>query len=295
MKKLFSLVAVCCFLAACSEEPTPQPLPEGTAASPAFETAPAQPPSPVEEIRDALGIGKSGELKKVGDAIVVANLARTKVADLSALKGEELRKVDVMETAVADLSPLAGQPVEELYAEKTKVRSLEPLKDMPLTKIYLSETEVSDLSALAGKSLVELNLVDTQVADLSPLSDCRLGTLWLRRCPISDLAPLAGTGLVSLDVGETKVADISVLGTMPSLKRLHIAETDVTDLTPLAGLNLERLIFSPWKIEKGLDEIRKMASLQQLDVSFDNQQGQALRPDEFWKRWDAGDIEPTSK
>lgn len=257
---------------------------------PAFEQAPAQPASPVAAVRDALGIGKSGELKKVGDDIVVANLARTKVTDLSALSGQQLRKVDIMGTDVSDLSPLAGQPIEELYAEQSQIQSIDPLRGMPLATLYLSETSVADLSPVGGQSFVELNLVDTQVADLSPLKTSSLGTLWLRRTPVEDISPLASTGLVSLDIGETKVADLKPLGSMTTLRRLHIAESNVTDLTPIAGLALERLIFSPWKIEKGLDEIRGISTLQQLDVSFDDASGNALKPEEFWKRWDAGEI-----
>ena len=288
MRSVCSIVVVV-ILVGCGE---PAGQPKREIAIPAeFETAPAQPPSPVAKIRQQLGIGKDGELKKVGDAIVAANLRQTKVTSLEALVGQALRSIDLMETAVEDLSPLEGQPVEELFAERTKVVSLEPLAELPLQKLYLSETPVADLTPLRGKRIAELNLVDTKVSDLTPLAECSLGTLWLRRCPIESIEPLANTRLQSLDVGETKVSDLTPLATISSLQRLHIAETDVTDLTPIASLPLTRLIFSPWKIEKGLDAIREMKTLQQLDVSFDDAGGNALRPEEFWRRWDAGEIE----
>lgn len=285
---VFGISAVSIIVAGCGGS-VPDPV-DSSASNAVFETAPARPASPVKEIRDALGIGRSGELKKVGDKVVTANLAMTKVSDLSPLSSEALRMIDLRGTPVEDLSPIANQPIEEFYAEQSKVTDIGPLAEMPLDKLYLSATDVSDLIPLAGKSFSELNLVDSQVSDLTPLSDCSLGTLWLRRCPVESVAALSGTGLVSLDVGETNVSDLSPLASITSLRRLQIAETPVTDLTPIAKLPLERLIFSPWNIEKGLDEIRGMSTLQQLDVSFDDAGGQALRPEEFWKRWDAGEI-----
>lgn len=292
MRPRFSAFAGICALsvifAGCGGS-APDPV-DSSASNAVFETAPARPASPVKEIRDALGIGRNGELQKVGEKVVSANLAMTKVSDLSPLSSEALRMIDLRGTPVEDLSPISNHPIEEFYAEQSKVTDIGPLADMPLDKLYLSGTEVSDLTPLAGKSFSELNLVDSEVYDLTPLSDCSLGTLWVRRCPLKSVAELSNTGLVSLDVGETDVSDLSPLASITSLRRLHIAETPVTDLTPIAKLPLERLIFSPWNIETGLDEIRGMSTLQQLDVSFDDAGGQALRPEEFWKRWDAGEI-----
>ena len=287
MRSLALLTIIAAIVCGCSDPPAREKTPVAVPA--AMEVAPAQPASPVASIRKALGIGKAGELKKVGDSIVAANLQRTDATSLAPLADQQLRLLDIKDTSIADLSPLAGQPIEELYAENSKVESIEPLRGMPLSKLYLSQTAVSDLTALENVRLVELNLVDSKVADLTPLAGASIGTLWLRRCPVEDLSPLSAVRLVSLDVGETKVADLSPLSGMLSLKRLQIAETDVTDLTPLADIQLDRLVFSPWKIEKGLEVIREMSSLQQLDVAFDDS-GNALRPDEFWKRWDAGEL-----
>lgn len=257
-----------------------------------MEIAVAQPESPIKQLRADLGIGRAGDLKRVGDAVVSADLGGTRVSDLTPLAGQALRKLDLRGTDVTDLSPVASHPIEELYVEATPITDIGPVAEMPLSIAYFSQTDVSDISALAGKSFRELNLVDTNVVDLKPLADCQFGTLWLRRSAVKDLSPLVGTGLVSLDVGETPVADITALASLPTLKRLHIAGTDVTDLRPLKDLRLERLVFSPWKIAEGLEVVRAMDSLQQLDTSFDDQSGQALRPEEFWKRWDAGDIKP---
>ena len=106
---------------------------------------------------------------------------------------------------------------------------------------------------------------------------------------MKDLAPIAEHGLVSLDVQGSAINDLSSLVKMTSLKRLNISQTDVTDLTPLAGLELSRLIFSPEKITKGIEAVRNMASLQELDTSFEGN-SRPMSPSEFWERYDAGEF-----
>jgi internalin A len=65
---------------------------------------------------------------------------------------------------------------------------------------------------------------------------------------------------------------------MKSLERLHIGNTPVRDLTPLAGLKLTRLIFDPARITNGLDGIRQMASLKELGTTLETR----MPPDQFW-------------
>jgi hypothetical protein len=74
-----------------------------------------------------------------------------------------------------------------------------------------------------------------------------------------------------------------------TLKRLNIAGSAVSDLRPLAGLSLTRLIFTPSKIEHGIEIVRGMQSLEALDVQFEDADA-VLRPDEFWHKYDAGDF-----
>jgi internalin A len=114
-----------------------------------------------------------------------------------------------------------------------------------------------------------------------------LKTLWVASTKITDLSPLVGKDLTSLDVEKTPVNDLSVLSGMSSLRRLNIAEAAVTDLTPLARVRLERLIFTPSRIENGLDVVRQMPTLQTLGTNFDRQMPAA----EFWKALDAGQLD----
>lgn len=216
--------------------------------------------------------------------IVAAALAGSGIADITPLKGQPLAALDAASLPVADLVPLAGMALKELYLEKSKVEDLGPLEGMPLEKLYLSETSVADLSPLKGMQLAELNLLGTAVSDLSPLAEARIEQLWLNRCPVRDITPLANHPLVSLTLEATDVADISPLAQIPTLQRLHIAETPVTDLSPVASLSLTRLIFTPGRIERGLDGVRDMSTLTEIGPSLERR----LSPGEFWTEYDAG-------
>ena len=253
----------------------PEPASDEPAATKAAPT-PTAPPRRVsddqsamtiDQLRERLGIGKAGEIRKVGGKIVA---------------------MDLRGTRVKDLTPLAGLPLQQLFLEDTEVSDLSPLAGMPLEQLYLANAQVTDLSPLAGMSLQELNLVGTPLEDLSGLADVELGTLWVPQTKVTDLAPLADKSLVSLDLQDTPVSDLSPLSGNPSLRRLHIGGTAVTDLSPLAGLRLERLIFSPQKITTGIEAIRNMDSLRGLDVSFEPT-SQVMTPQQFWERYDAGE------
>src|SRR5690606_26777310 len=87
---------------------------------------------PIAQMRQRLGIGEAGQIRKVGGKIVA---------------------MDLRGTPVKDLSPLAGLPLRQLFLEETRVADLAPLADMPLEQLYLSNTQVTDLSPLAGMSL----------------------------------------------------------------------------------------------------------------------------------------------
>ena len=130
-----------------------------------------------------------------------------------------------------------------------------PLKAMKLTGLYLNRTPVTDLAPLAGMPMEMLNLYETPVKDLSPLKGMPIKFLWLNRTKVSDLSPIATCPLVSLTLHRTKVADISPLRRVETLERLHIGETPVSDLTPLAKLKLSRLIFTPGTIKKGMEDL----------------------------------------
>lgn len=208
--------------------------------------------------------------------------------DISPLADVPLRFLSLRGNPVADLAPLRDAPIEELYLEETQVADLSPLKALPLRTLWLNHAPVRDLKPLAGMPITNLNLLGTNVADLTPLKGLPLESLWLNETPVTDLSPLADCPLVSLTVHKAPVRDLLVLRKIPSLARLHIGESAVTDLRPLEGLRLTRLIFTPSRIEHGLDVVRNMATLRELDAEF--REPQPLAPGEFWRRYDAGEF-----
>jgi internalin A len=134
--------------------------------------------------------------------------------------------------------------------------------------------------------LTELMLVGTKVEDLGPLHGAPLQFLWLNETHINDISSLSGCPLVSLTLHRTKVADLTPLSNMISLKRLHIGDTLVTNLAPLKGLVLERLIFNPENIKNGLEFIRNMPTLTELGVTLETR----MPPAEFWAMVDQGKV-----
>ncbi|MDY0167124.1 MAG: hypothetical protein RBS80_11310 [Thermoguttaceae bacterium] len=281
--------------------------PEPSAGSPA-DVAPTEPaargsqeesaPTPVTEegLRAALkranpGLGDEVGVAGDGRAILAVEAHDRNLKDITPLRGLPLVALDLARTAVEDLEPLRGMPLRELYLEDTPVNDLGPLKGAPLEKLYLSQTKVADLGALeTAVHLKELNLVDAKVSDLSPLAGLpQLEMLWLTGCPVENIASLARVrSLVSLTLEKTKVKDLSPLEGHPLL-RLHIGETPITDLTPLRSMHLTRLIFTPGRIEKGIEHARNMRTLRELGTEFsDPRVRPPMPPSEFWAKYDAG-------
>ncbi len=206
-------------------------------------------------------------------------------------EGGPIVAVQLTETGVSDLSPLAGLKLFALYIEKTHVTDLSPIRGMPIRELYLSDTIVKDLSPLKGMPLQVLNLLRTRVHDLEPLAKMPLRTLWLNDTKVSSIEPLRGVPLESLTLKGTKVADLGPLEHMPTLQRLHIAESSVTDLTPLRFVNLNRLVFTPSNITAGLDYARQMPTLRHIGTKFDEHEQNPMPSVQFWELFDKGEIE----
>jgi len=60
----------------------------------------------------------------------------------------------------------------------------------------------------------------------------------------------------------------------------------VSDLSPIAGMPLITLIIDPKKITKGIEDLRRMTSLQTIGYDGNNK----WPPAEFWKKYDAGEF-----
>lgn len=79
--------------------------------------------------------------------------------------------------------------------------------------------------------------------------------------------------------------DLTPLKGLP-LTTLELRNCDqAKDVTPLADLPLTDVGLSPKTISRGMDVLRRMKSLKTIRVG-----NAAFAPDEFWKRYDAGEF-----
>jgi hypothetical protein len=216
--------------------------------------------------------------------VVAAELTGTAVTDLSPLKGVPFKVLDLRGTKIKNLSPLKGMPLTNLYLEGTPVEDIAPLKGMKLVELYLSNAKVKDLAPLAGMPLRQLNLLGAPIDKVEALRGLPLEMLWLNETGVEDIEPLAGCPLMSLTLHKTPVRDISPLAECGTLRRLHIGETEVTDLTAITGLPLTRLIFTPSKIAIGLRKVREMKTITEIGATFETR----MPPEIFWSLYDEG-------
>jgi formylglycine-generating enzyme required for sulfatase activity len=82
-------------------------------------------------------------------------------------------------TGITDISPLKGQPLRLLELYKTTVSDLSAVEDMPLEWLNLTDTTVTDLSVLKGKPLRSIIMHRCPATDLTPLEGAPLERLTL--------------------------------------------------------------------------------------------------------------------
>lgn len=241
-----------------------------------------------DELRRKLKTNEMATFLVSGNDIVEANLFRSGVRSVEALKGVPLRGLDLGFTQVTDLSPLQDMKLETLVLENVPVSDISVIKGMPLRILKLQNTKVTDFSVLQGMPLEQLNLLNLAFSDLSLLKDMPLQILWLAGTQVTELSELPGRKLVSVDVERTAVSSLEPLATISTLRRLNIAGTQVTDVTPLHSLRLERLVLSPERIRTGMEGLRNSKSLVLIQTTIEEE----MSADDFWKRYDLGVWKP---
>ncbi len=228
-----------------------------------------------------------GQFFMQGGLLMGASLAECQVADISPLAGSRLIELDLSLNPLSDISPLKGMPLQRLFLEKTQVSDLSPVKGAPLMDIYVSDSPVDDVAALSGMPLTQVHLIRTKVRDISALKGAPLESAWFNDSPVESFAALEGAPVVSLTLKGTKISDLSPVKNMPRLERLHIGRTAVTDLSPLEGSRLTRLVFTPARVTKGID-IAKGLSLGEIGTEFGEGPKDLLPPVQFWPKYDNG-------
>ena len=226
-----------------------------------------------------------GKFHQENGLIVAAEFPACGLRDLSPLRGLDLMALDLSGNPVREIRHLKGMPLRTLFLENTKVESLRDLKDARLVELRLNNSPVSSLQGLEGQPLENLYAVGTRITEVSALNASNLNQLWLSESPVSDVSGLKGLPLVSLTLYRTFVSDLSFVRKLPVLQRLHIGDTLIEDLTPLDGLNLTRLVFSPDRIKKGLNIVRNLHGLREIGTAFDDQRRDLTSPELFWQNF----------
>lgn len=217
--------------------------------------------------------------------IVAAEFPNCSLRDLSPLKGLTLKILDLSGNPVREIRHLQGMPLNVLWLENTEVVSLSSLSNAKLRELRLNNSPIESLDGLQGQPLEQLYAVATRIKDIEPLRKSNLRGLWLTDSPVADLSPLAGLPLESLTAHRTLVNDLSFVRKLPVIQRLHIAETLIEDLTPLEGIRLTRLVFTPSRIKRGMEVARRLSNLKEIGVAFDAQRQELLPPSQFWEQF----------
>ena len=203
------------------------------------------------------------------------------VSDISAIDFTNLSDLSLSHTQVSDLSPLRAHgefetlclaglsigdeqlanfhAVNSLDLTGTRISNLESLRrlseveedDLLLKRLWIADTLVQDLTPLKFHSeLAYLDLSGTRVADLQGLKYLRyLKSLKLQGTRVRDLSPLKLLRLENLSLADTSVTDLSPLSRSTGLKVLDLSRTKIegfsllADFTSMRQLNLSDSAF----------------------------------------------------
>ena len=226
-----------------------------------------------------------GRFHEDDGVIVAAELPSCGLRDLSPLRGLQLQGLDLSGNPVRELRHLKGMPLRNLFLENTRVENLKDLSEAKLVELRLNNSPIQSLKGLEGQPLENLYAVGTRITEVSSLRSSNLRQLWLSESPVSDVSGLSGLPLISLTLHRTLVEDVLFVRQLPVLQRLHIGETLVEDLTPLAGVNLTRLVFTPSRIKRGMNVVRSLYGLREIGTVFDDGGRDLTSPEAFWAKY----------
>jgi len=118
---------------------------------------------------------------------------------------------------------------------------LRELQGEPLAELDVSSSNFWDLGALSGFPLRALSIHSTRVTELSPLKGMRLDFLNISQLPITSITALEGMPLAELHISGLRLESLKPLRTLPSLRKLAIAGSNIEGFAELKGLKLVEL------------------------------------------------------
>ena len=197
---------------------------------------------------------------------------------VSALDFPQRRAVSV--DPQAERIPGAGVSIPDPNLRAAIAAVLGKAPDAPITaeemaaadfgNFHLSES-ISDLTGIEyATTLVHFSFGGNQIPDLSPLADLKdLYSLYLS---VSDLSLLTSrladaelTGLKKLGIRNTNISDLSPLAGLTGLTSLTIENTNVSDLSPLAGLIG---LTSLYLYDNNISDVSPLAGLTELSILY---------------------------
>lgn len=166
--------------------------------------------------------------------------------DLDAIaKIESLESIGFMSGEFETYAPLAALPnLRKLAINHWSRDDLSSVGEITqLVELEMEGNEqYRDIEFVATLVNLEvLDLEDGQFTDLAPVSSLsKLRVLNLTNCDeIEDISPLSSlSNLEDLSLNSVEADDIAPLANLKKLRRLDLRGTGVTDLGPLAGMNL---------------------------------------------------------
>jgi serine/threonine protein kinase len=218
------------------------------------------------------------------------NLTNCQLTDIEMLRPCPLNSVTLHATPIKDLSPLANKKLVGLSIGKCAgITDLSPLKGIQLEYLDISWCgKIRDFGVVGEMPLRFLNVAGcAEFRDLAILRGKKLTQFDCSYCVLlKDLEPLRGMPLFRLTMGGcAQVENLTPLHGMP-MRFLSINDTRVTDLSPLQGIELFELYFTPRNINKGMDVARSMKALGTIGVGTGNRE--TFPAADFWRRYDAG-------
>jgi len=239
------------------------------------------------------------DVAEVDDLSPLAELPKLEDLQLWGYRGQPLwphagvRRLSLIRSAESsvDLSPLAT------WSRLTSLSCGDgayaaPLPTLPTVE-FLAIPGCGDdvFRALAGfAALQSLHAYDGRVSDLSPLTGCEaLETVSLSNNPIRDVTPLLDKPFLSdIHISGTEVSEIAALSWSPALRtlgadrtlvkslegwnpdspvqRLKLADTEVSDLSPLRGSALRSLNIARTRVSD-LNFLDALPGLTALDLN----------------------------
>ncbi len=183
-----------------------------------------------------------------------------------------LTRLRLNDNAITALWPLAGlTAIDHLQVAGNDIADLTPIAGLTAMRVLmLSDNPIASIDVVgAFDALQYVGAARTLITDIGVLAGkSDVIYVWLNGAEgITDFSPLATlTGLEVLMVGGTSFddGDMAMLSAMPDLTRVQVWDTSVSDLSPLAGLDLRVELDIGATAVTDLSPIHDMTSLQQI-------------------------------